>query len=122
MKENVLYVLDETLIPAKEKTYKGIIILYRGIGYNEGSHYYSPSKEFALEFTRTGRESELIKRKVNSNRIYKHVPLPRGYGEEDLIFDKVKEIAQKKGYNAFWVDEGIEQPNSVFVINPKLPI
>jgi len=105
------------LEPIKNKIYSGIITLYRGHGYNEGNNYYSPSKEFALEFTRTGRESELTKVKVNSNKIYKHNPLPRGYGVEDENFDIAIEIAKEKGLNAIWIDEGFEQPNSVFKID-----
>jgi len=105
------------LLPEKDKELKGVITLYRGHGYNEGNNFYSPSKEFALEFTRTGRESELIKVRVNVNRIYKHEPLPRGYGEEDDNFDLAIEIAKNKGLNAIWVDEGLNQPNSVFKID-----
>ena len=101
------------------KPSKNIITLYRGIGYNTGNNYYSPSKEFAMEFTRTGRESEIITRKVDSNRIYKHNPLPRGYGEEDPNFDLAINIAKKMGLNAIWVDEGFNQPSSVFIINPN---
>lgn len=95
------------LEPIKNDEYSGIITLYRGHGYNEGNNFYSPSKEFALEFTRTGRETELTKVKVNTNRIYKHNPLPRGYGEEDENFDITIEIAKEKGLNAIWVDEGL---------------
>lgn len=64
------------LVPTKEKEYSGIITLYRGVAYNEGNNFYSPSKEFVLQFTRTNRESELIKVRVNTNKIYKHNPLP----------------------------------------------
>ena len=96
-----------------------IITVYRGIGYNQGNNYYSPSKEFAMEFTRSGRESELRSFKVNTDRIYKHNPLPKGYGIEDPNFDLAIKIAQKQGYNAMWVDEGHGQPNSVFIINPS---
>jgi hypothetical protein len=105
------------LLPEKEKELKGVITLYRGHGYNEGNNFYSPSKEFALEFTRTGRESELTKVRVNVNRIYKHDPLPRGYGEEDPNFDLAINVAKTKGLNSIWVDEGMDQPNSVFKIN-----
>jgi hypothetical protein len=99
-----------------------IITLYRGIGYNEGNNFYSPSKEFAMEFTRSGRESELRTFKANTDRIYKHNPLPRGYGREDPNFDLAIKIAQEQGYNAMWVDEGQGQPDSVFVINPRNPV
>ena len=105
----------------KDKKYSGVITLYRGHGYNEGNNFYSPSKEFALEFTRTGREGELTKVKVNTNRIYKHNPLPRGYGEEDENFDIAIQKAKEMGFNAIWVDEGLNQPNSVFKINVDKP-
>ena len=95
------------------------LTLFRGVGYNEGGNFYSPSKEFAMEFTRTGRESELLKMVVDKNRIYKHDPLPRGYGREDENFDIAIEQAKSLGLNAIWVDEGQNQPDSVFVINPK---
>lgn len=101
------------------KPLAGMITLYRGVGYNEGNNFYSPSKEFALEFTRTGRESELLKMKVNSNRIYRHNPLPRGYGLEDINFDLAIAEAKRLNLNAIWVDEGVNQPESVFVINPS---
>lgn len=96
-----------------------IITLYRGIGYNEGNNFYSPSKAFAMEFTRSGRESELRTFKANIDKIYKHNPLPRGYGMEDPNFDLAIKTAQEQGYNAIWVDEGNGQPNSVFVITPS---
>ena len=102
----------------KEKVYKGIIKLYRGVGHNEGNNFYSPDKNFALQFTHSGRESELITRTINASKIYKHNPLPRGYGE-DFNFDKAIKIALSKGLNAIWVDEGINEPNSVFIINPN---
>lgn len=96
-----------------------IITLYRGHGYNTGNNYYSPSKEFAMEFTRSGRESEITKISANKDRIYRHDPLPRGYGEEDPNFDLAISEATKLGLNAMWVDEGFEQPDSVFIINPN---
>jgi len=103
----------------KEKPLTGIITLYRGIGHNEGNNFYSPSKEFALEFTRTGSEKELRKINLDSTKIYKANPLPRGYGREDENFDKAIEIAKSNGFVGIWVDEGEGQPNSVFIVNPK---
>lgn len=103
----------------KNKELKGFITLYRGYGYNEGNNFYSPSKEFALEFTKHGDESELKKVRVNVNRIYKHKPLPRAYGLDDENFDIAIQIAKNKGLNAIWVDEGFNQPNSVFKIDPN---
>ncbi len=118
LQNNKPELLDKfNLSPAKKNEHSGAIMLYRGHGYNEGNNFYSPSKEFALEFTRTGRESELTKVKVNVNKIYKHEPLPRGYGREDENFDKAIEVAKSKGLNAIWVDEGFNQPNSVFKID-----
>lgn len=119
-KTNPELLIKFDLVPTKEKEYSGIITLYRGVGYNEGNNFYSPSKDFALQFTRTNSERELIKVKVNTNKIYKHNPLPRGYGREDENFDKAIEIAKSKRLNAIWVDEGENQPNSVYKINPKV--
>lgn len=96
-----------------------LITLYRGIGYNEGDNYYSPSKEFAMEFTRSGRESELKTLKTDTEKIYTHNPLPKGYGMEDPNFDAAIKAAQEQGFNAMWVDEGYDQPDSVFIINPR---
>ena len=69
--------------------------------------------------TRSGRESELRKIKIDTNKIYKHEPLPKGYGGDDPNFDLAIKTAQKQGYIAMWVDEGYDQPNSVFIINPN---
>lgn len=106
----------------KDKPITGIITLYRGIGHNEGNNFYSPSKEFALEFTRTGSENELRKISLDSSKIYKANPLPRGYGIEDVNFDKAIEYAKNKGFIGIWVDEGENQPNSVFIVNPKIKL
>jgi len=105
-------------IRMNENINESLITLYRGIGYNTGNNYYSPSKEFAMEFTRSGKESEIITKKVDTDKIYRHDPLPRGYGEEDPNFDLAINTAKGLGLNAIWVDEGYNQPNSVFIINP----
>lgn len=112
--------LSEPDVPMAKKN--KTIILYRGVGYNSGNNFYSPSKEFALEFTRTNSESELVKVKANLDRIYMHNPLPRGYGSDDENFDEAMKIAQNMGLNAIWVDEGEGQPNSVFKIDPNKKI
>ena len=125
LNENVLNELEKNLKELLNENLNEsgkVITLYRGIGYNEGSNFYSPSKEFAMEFTRSGRESELRTFKANTDRIYRHDPLPRGYGREDPNFDLAIKTAQQQGYNAMWVDEGQGQPDSVFVINPKSPV
>lgn len=95
------------------------IILYRGHGYNEGNNYYSPSKNFALQFTKSGDENELTKIKVKPSRIYKHNPLPKGYGPDDPNFNIAINIAKKMNLNAIWVDEGENEPNSVYKINSE---
>lgn len=105
----------------KPKELSGIITLYRGIGPSEGNNYYTPDKEFAMQFTQSGLESQIRKVKVNTNRIYRHDPLPKAYGQEDPNFDKAIEIAKSKGMNSIWADEGSNQPNSVFKINPNSP-
>jgi hypothetical protein len=122
VKYTTVPILDWIFYQYEDKNIENIITLYRGHGYNEGNNFYSPSKEFALEFTRTGMESELTKIKVDTDKIYRHEPLPRGYGREDVNFDMAIKIAENLGLNAIWVDEGHNQPNSVFRINPNKKI
>lgn len=112
---------DNTSNPTTPLSDSNYITLYRGKGYNEGNNYYSPSKNFALEFTKSGNENELIKTNVNINQIYKHNPLPKGYGPDDPNFNIAINIAKNMGLNAIWVDEGDNLPNSVFKINPNKP-
>lgn len=63
----------------------------------------------------------MLKTNVNINQIYKHNPLPKGYGPDDPNFNIAINIAKNMGLNAIWVDEGDNLPNSVFKINPNKP-
>lgn len=98
------------------------IILYRGeLSAGKKGNYFTPDKEFARQFTRSGRDSEIRQLVVDDSRIYKKEPLPKAYGydmddgKNDM--DIAIEEARQNGFNAIWVDEGQGQPNSVFFIN-----
>ena len=98
------------------------ITVYRGIGSQskEGGNYWSTNKEWARQFTQTGREEEVRKVSFQKNAIYKADKLPSAVSE--LEIDIAIKEAKEKGYNAILVDEGKNEPNSVFVINPSKAI
>lgn len=93
------------------------IVLFRGkMAHGQEGHYYSPDKEFARQFTQSGRDEEIIQISMDSNQIYRRDPLPQAYGvNENDIDDAIRE-AMAQGYKAIWVDEGQGEPDSVFVI------
>ena len=92
-----------------------LIKLYRGNNaYNKGGRYYSLSKEWARQFTQSGRDSEIVMIHYNSDKIYVKNPLPQAVSEKE--FDEAMEEAKEKGFKAFMLDEGINEPHSVYII------
>ena len=98
------------------------IILYRGELFSgKKGNYFTPDKEFARQFTRSGRDNEIRQLVLDDSKIYRKSPLPSAYGNdapgEKNDIDIAIEEAKRNGFNAIWVDEGQGQPNSVFFIN-----
>lgn len=94
----------------------GLIKLYRGINISNKKYnsYYSTDKEWARQFTQSGRDSEIVTINFNSDDIYVKEPLP--HATSDIEFDEAMEEAKEKGLKAFMLDEGIGEPRSVYVI------
>jgi len=98
------------------KIASNLITLYRGISsHNRKGSYYSIDKEFARLFTQSGRDKEIETVRINDSDIYKKEPLPLATNENS--FDEGLKEAIKLGFKAFMLDEGIGQPNSVYVID-----
>ena len=90
-------------------------MLYQGRSvYNKGSKFWTTDKEWARQFTQSGRDQEIASMKYRDEMIYRANLLPMATNDED--FDRGLEEAKNKGYKAFWVDEGQGQPNSVYII------
>lgn len=95
------------------------LIIYRGVGPTSptGGPYYSTDKDFALQFTQTAREEEILTAYISKSDVYKRNPLPFASDIDDL--DKAIIEAKEKGFSALLVDEGARQPNSVFILNRR---
>ncbi len=98
---------------------QGFITLYRGEnttnrgGSNIGK-YYSTDKEWAKQFTQTGQVNEVKSIQIPKSSIYIKDPLPLATEEQE--FDECWAYAKQNGYKAFMVNEGVGEPNSVFVV------
>ena len=101
-----------------KKTQNNKIELFRGVGGNgQVGNYYTPDKEWARQFTQSGRDEEIKSIVINDSEIYKNDPLPKAYGFDENDLNIIIQKALQLGFKAIWVDEGTDQPNSVFFIN-----
>jgi hypothetical protein len=93
--------------------------LYRGVSSISpaAGNYYSPSREFAREFTHSGLDKEIAETVMPRGDIYKPKRLP--FAGDEASMSKAIEEAAGKGFNALFVSEGTKQPHSVFVIDPS---
>lgn len=92
-----------------------MITLYQGQNvHNNGSKYYTPEKEWARQFTQSGQDKEIKTITFPEDAIYKKNPLP--FATSDKDFDTVLSEAKVKGFRAFWLDEGVGEPNSVYLL------
>lgn len=91
------------------------INIYRGISSSTPKHgnFYSLDKEFARNFTQSGRDSEIIKKSISTDKILKLNPLP--FAGDETQMDISIEKAKRSGFSAILVDEGKNQPNSIFI-------
>jgi len=97
------------------------ITVYRGEGsYNKGGNYFTTDREWARQFTQSGRDFEIQSFLIPSEAIYTAFELPKAYDEAS--FDKGIFEAQENGFSSFWVDEGSGQPNSIYVIDKGILI
>ena len=94
-----------------------IISIYRGMSeYNKKcDNFYTTNKEWARQFTQSGLDKEIKKVFINADVIYKANPLTRATSDSD--FDRDIPAAQAKGFKALWVNEGNNEPLSIYVID-----
>lgn len=86
--------------------------IYRGVSNFQEQHknkLYHPDIQFALQFTQSGRPGEVIKAEIADDSV---VALPTTpYGGDDEEMSEAIEYAKQNGIDAFWVDEGSEEPS-----------
>lgn len=91
------------------------IRLYRGVNqYNKDGRYWTTDKEWAIQFTQSGLPSEIRSMTYPSEMIFRNDPLPNAVNAGEL--DKTEELARENGFKAFWVNEGVGEPESVYII------
>ena len=96
------------------------ISIYRGENSsNKNGHYYSIDKNFAAQFTQTGQIKEVITKKIDLSLIYdsrkEGKPLPSANNENE--FDNAMARAKELGLVGFRLTEGVNQPDSIYLIN-----
>lgn len=91
------------------------ITLYRGESvYNKGGKYWTTDREWARQFTQSGQDKEVRKLSVPENWIYRADPLPEAVNEDQL--SQTLAEAKRLGFKAIWVNEGLNEPNSVLML------
>ena len=93
------------------------IAIYRGISvYNKTrNNYYTTDKEWARQFTQSGLDNEIKKAYIDTKVIYTANPLPQATNEKEM--DNTIVLAKTNGFKAIWVNEGINEPNSIYIID-----
>jgi len=91
------------------------LAIFRGEGGSSrrGGHYWSPDREWAAQFTQSGRAEELLQAEIMAKDIYEPSPLPYA-GDPEEVRAAVRQ-ARKAGFRAVWLDEGAREPRSVYV-------
>ena len=89
--------------------------IYRGEFESKAGNFWSFDPDFAAQFTRTGQHKELKIKKIKVSDIYT-VENPPFAGDHDAV-DKLIEEAKSQGCKAVELDEGRNEPNSIFVFD-----
>lgn len=97
---------------------KDELTLYRGeYTGNKGGRFFHPDREFARQFTQSGRDSEVQSVKMSKKDIYRPDPLPYG-GDPDQLDAAIAE-AKAKGFKALYADEGTAGEPSVLIFSKR---
>ena len=95
--------------------------IYRGenvgnkMGGPLGGKFYSTDKEYAHQFTQSGRDNEIQTRKISKDHVLDRSHIYAGDDIEPHLED-----AKKHGYKAVRFHEGEDQPHSVYVFDHKV--
>jgi hypothetical protein len=91
-----------------------MLTIYRGVSvHNRDGNYFTTDPEWARQFTQSGQDKEILQVDIDPAMIFRPQTLPQATQEEEVnaaIMD-----AKAKGFAAVWVDEGVNEPNSIFV-------
>ncbi len=108
---------EEVTVPAGEKSIVEQIFRGEGPTSKKTGQYWSPNEEWAAQFTQTGRTSELKRGQIKTTDIYDAGEGGRPYAGDPDIVDKAVEDARREGFKAIRLDEGLNEPPSIFVFD-----
>lgn len=99
----------------KEYFRENLMTVYRGTtAYSGGGHYWSTDREWARQFTQSGRDDEIKSKVIDMRTILVLSPLPSANDEGDI--DNALKKAGESGYKGIMVSEGRGQPNSIYLL------
>ena len=98
----------------EKKLASSMMEVYRGeFSGNKGGKYWSTNKEWAAQFTQTGRIEEVKSRKIREQDVFSSDTLPYA-GDPKAIEEAVKK-AKEKGFKYVRLDEGQNEPDSIYI-------
>ena len=100
--------------PIEKKMASSMMEVYRGeFSGNKDGKYWSTDREWAAQFTQTGRIEEVKSRKIKEQDIFSPDILPYA-GDPNEIDEAVKE-AKRKGFKYVRLNEGRNEPDSIYI-------
>jgi len=93
--------------------------VFRGEGGSseKGGRYWSPDEAWAAQFTQTGQASELLRAWIRTSDIQDAGSGERPYAGDPDAIDEAVDAARGIGFKAVRLDEGTNEPPSVFVFD-----
>lgn len=93
--------------------------LFRGEGgaSKKGGPYWSLDEGWAAQFTQTGQASELRRARIRTSDIHDAGPGERPYAGDPDAVNEASAAAREAGFKAVRLDEGTNEPLSVFVFD-----
>lgn len=84
---------------------------------NKGGNFWTRDPEFAKQFTQSGLESEIKRRRIDTDHVF--IPEKPVYAGDGDAVDRAIADAKAKGLKAVQLSEGAGQPDSIFVFDKK---
>lgn len=99
-----------------ETVMTGVLTVYRGeYSGNKGGFFWSLDKEFARQFTQSGRDQEIQTRYIWAGEVYQRSR--DVYAGNEAGVDAALQVAKAEGYKAILLSEGAGEPPSIFVFD-----
>ncbi len=118
--KSLLTTAERKLLNLIEKGEKGkkLETIFRGTSTaTTGRNFFSTSKDFAREFTQSGKASEVVSVKIPKDDIFN---APNVFAGNPKAVDAATKTARQQGKKAVRLSEGRGQPQSIFVFDDSI--